>query len=292
MMAFFGITPSNNNFLIIHNKINLQQQFEDLQVYSLSDIPLIRSIQTASNFFSRVLYNATNNVPLMALFLQQPFIERFSTNNINNIVLTSYSNIKQIVLDNISTISDIQFSSEIPLNKIPKSQFKQTSGCKSYKQYKRQYNKYNVMTSNQLISTFLYEYNPPETVNLIDIEGKPLPLLDNGTAPSIDVNICYFDMNIRNMYILDELLTMYLLFKNKNSYISNNILNTKKMGVLSGNLLYNINKIQGLATFDKRQLVKNKDNCDFLDEYSCQIYSLGKDIIDKAYKEFLGPDQS
>ncbi len=296
MLAFFNITPKNNNFLIIHNKVNLQQTFENLDEYKISSIvPLLRSVQTASKFFPRVYYNATMNVPLMSLFLQQPYIQKFSTLNINDIVLTSYEKRLTTVLENIDIMKNTKFQSEIPLFKIPEKNFKKTEKIQNYKSYLKKYNKYNVMTSNQLISTFLYAYNPPENIELLDIDGKPLPLLPDNTAPNINVNICYFDMNIRNMYILDNLLTYYLVFNYKNDYIVDNIKNTKKMAVLSGNMLFNINQLQGLATYDKNILdynaTTNPDHYQYINENKNMIYSISN-VINKGYNDFLGQEQS
>lgn len=269
MLDFFGVTTANDNFLIMHNKLNLQQSFEDLEEFDISFVPIVRSVQTLSTFFRRVYYNATMNVPLMSLFLQQPYIRPFSTLNINDIVLTSYKQRQVNLLRNIDAIKDVTFKSHIPLY---------YDSCKPSKKY----HKYNPITSNQLISTFLYSYNPPESIVLVDQDGEPLP-----DEPTINVNIAYFDMNIRNIYKLDDLVSLYLLFDFRSDYIVENILNTKKMAVVSANMLYEISKRQGLATFDKSSTARC-DNHDLFD----RIYSLGPDVIDVSYEEFLGQTQS
>jgi len=267
LLAFLGVTTANNNFLVIHNKINLQQTFEDLEEYDISFVPLFRSIQTLSTFFRRVYYNATMNVPLMSLFLQQPYIRQFSTLNINDIVLTSYEHRRDILMDNMDVLKKVTFRTRIPL-------FREGKMTKAY-------NKFNVVTSNQLISTFLYALNPPEEIVLVDENESPLP-----DDPTIDLHICYFDMNVRNLYPLDPFLAVYLLFGHKPKHIVDNIANVKKMGVVSGCMLYDINQRQGRATFDKSLL--QDDGSPFMDG----LYTLGKCVLDPAYDLFLGQSQS
>lgn len=266
LLAFLGVTSNNSNFLVIHNKLNLQQTFENLQEFDISFVPIVRSIQTLSTFFQRVYYNATMNVPLTSLFLQQPYIREFSTLNINDIVLSSYDHRRDILTQNIGALKKVTFRSRIPL----------FSGEKT-----KAYEKFNVITSNQLISTFLYSLNPPENIDLVDINENPLP-----NDPTIDLNVCYLDVNIRNLYPLDETLSLYLLFGYKSKYIVDNILNVKKLGVVSANMVYDINQRQGLATFDKALL--HHDGSPFMDS----IYTLGESIIEPAYDLFLGQAQS
>jgi len=271
LLAFLGVTTANNNFLVIHNKLNLQQTFEDLEEYDISFVSFIRSIQTLSTFFRRVYYNATMNVPLMSLFLQQPYIRQYSTLNINDIVLTSYEHRSEILTDNMDVLKKVTCLSRIPLFR---RKFRDGKWTKAY-------NKFNVITSNQLISTFLYALNPPEEIVLVDEKESPLP--DN---PTINLNICYFDMNIRNLYPLAPSLSVNMLLGNKPKHIVDNIANVKKLGVVSGCMLYDINKRQGRATFDKSLL--QDDGSPFMDS----LYTLDECILKPSYDLFLGQAQS
>ncbi len=276
MLAFLGVTVKNDGFLVIHNKINLQHSFENLQAYDVNaSLPIMRSIRTILTYPSRAAYNAKMNVPIMSLLLQQPYIRQFSTLNLNDIVRTSYDHRRNTVARNIDVLKKVTIRTKIPL-------FSDGNPTKAYR-------KFNVITSNQLISTFLHQCIPPERVTLVDGLERPLP--DN---PTIELNVCYFDMNIRTVYPLDDDILLYLLLGYKPDHIVDNVNNVLKMGIVSASMLYDINQRQGLATVDKVRRNTDIDSTDksASDSMNGDTYPLHECIIEPAYELFLGQSQS
>jgi len=145
---------------------------------------------------------------------------------------------------------------QIPLYKVNRSLYKYMykEQYKSYAHYLKQYNKFNILSSNQLISTFLFnKQKTPEIIELTDRSNKCI-------GKQLKLNICYFDMNIRSMYEFTFPLSSIeipILF-NLSNPLSQEIINMKKLSVVSGNMLYDITKKQELTTYDSSIIQDNK----------------------------------
>jgi len=179
LLNFFGIDDNfdigkpRKNFTIIHNKLNSQEWLELPDQYPHRQVKLLQSIQSLINYYPRIIFNSTNNVPLLSLFRQQPFIKQFSNLNVNQIRNAEFQLLKNVVKTQQKVIDKICFEKRIPSYEVCKAEFKDPNNClrgsfKNYKAYKKEYTKYKVLTSNQPISTFLYESNPSELVDLLD----------------------------------------------------------------------------------------------------------------------------
>jgi len=236
-LLFFGIDKSFEEFTIIHNKMNIQHNYENLDIYNQNAVPLIQSFQNLYNWYPRAEYNAGNNVPLMALFLQQPYIPEFSTMNMNDITLTSYDNKLQCIMENIDIVDELFYKQRVPLYLLNKSEFKQNkyyynNYFKSYKQYEKAYYKYNGITSNIILSSYLFLLNPVETIQLLDEQYDE-------TGDALDLHVCYVDMNCRDMYITNNMLIGFVT-NDLTGETKTSLRRITHLGIVIGNILYDI----------------------------------------------------
>jgi hypothetical protein len=279
ILDFFEILPDKNDeFLISHNKLNIQYEYENLKEFQQSDIPIIQSLQILFEFFPRALLNVRQNIPLMSLFLNQPFIPGFSNGNMNDTVLEGYERKKKNILENIEKLENIEnMHTETPLHLLYKSKYKKIYPKKSYSKYLENYKKNRVFTANQLISTYLYCQNDTEKILLTDTCNKPL-LDSNGKKVELNLNVCYFDMNIRTMYVM-PFFFLIDLFINKSNPGNKQFTELKKLGVISGNMLYDITVMQQYTTHNTKLIT---------DENTKTIIQDINKIIAKASERFLG----
>jgi hypothetical protein len=177
LLVFFEIGDKlenkRTNFTIIHNKLNSQEWLEIPDKYPHRQVLLLQSIQNLLNYFPRIVYNATNNIPLLSLFRQQPFVKQFSNVNLNHIKNAEFQMLRNVIKTQQTVIDTIHFKQRIPSYDVCRKQFNDSNNClrrsfKSYKAYKKAYSRYKTLTSNQPISTYLYESNPQELIELLD----------------------------------------------------------------------------------------------------------------------------
>ncbi len=293
LFLFFGITPvENNNFLIMVNKRNIQYLYEDLLSFKEYSIPLVNSIFTLLTRRSRYKFNAIVNVPLTALFIGQPYVEEFSTNNISANILASLETKNKIITKNMHLIKNIRNKyKHIPTFLLTEEQFNSEGDIfcvkdqfKTYKKYKNVYEKYNIISSNLITSTLLYGYSKNAETTLLDKNYKQ-QLDENGKPIPITINVCNFDQFVRNSYRgtpRDNQLSYFyfnLLIRKDTGYF-NNLVNT---GFFSGNITFDVHIRQSLYTVDK-----TKVKCDCLKEFASNIQG----TVDNAVNNFLGPKQS
>ena len=197
-LLFFDIKPINNNdFTITHNKISLQYAYENMLLFPQSSFKFIQSLQNIINTIPRIEYNAKNNVPLVSLFLQQPYVKEFSTLNINEITLTIYNNVTQTNFDNVNIVKTTNYTDRVPLYLVSESEYDNglyyyNKNYRNFNDYKNEYKKFNVITSNQLISSFIFYLNPPENIILLDMYNSTFDSSDfifNDVTTSDYVNI-------------------------------------------------------------------------------------------------------
>jgi hypothetical protein len=278
-LLFFGITPEkNDNFTIIIDKINIQHKYEDLIEYDELPIPLLNSLNAILSLQSRKTYNSETNVPLMSLFLTQPHVEYLSVNNITNNILGTLKQKDTILRSNIATILSLDPNKRIPTFLLNKHQFESDifglkRYFKTYKKYKKAYNKYNVISSNLVYSTHLHKKHPPETIKLLDKHYTE-------HNEELTLNVCIFDTFVRHTYDF-SLISLNIEMLTNTDTGSLDIL--KKIGVIVGNMMYDIHirKMLITSTVDKVSCVCIKPFAHDLNE-----------IADKAYRGFLGPNQS
>lgn len=287
LFLFFGITPvENNNFLILVNKRNIQYTYEDLLQFKEYSIPIVNSIATFFTKNARLKYNAKTNVPLTSLFLNQPYIKEFSTNNITKNILTSLDTKSTIIKNNLYLIKDVRRKyKHVPTFLLTEEQFNSEGDIfcvknefKTYKKYKKVYNTYNVISSNSITSSLLYEYIQNDKVALLDHKYKE-QLDKNGKPIEIVLNICNFDQFVRNSYRHVENFTLNVLIK-KDTGFFDDLANT---GFFSGNTLFDIHIRQSLYTVDKKNV-----KCECLKQFVSEIQG----VVNGAVENFLGPKQS
>jgi len=287
LFLFFGITPvENNNFLIVVNKRNIQYRYEDLLQFKRYSIPIVNSISTLLTQNTRLKYNAKTNVALTSLFLNQPFIKEFSTNDITDNILTSLNIKSTIIKNNLYLIKDVRSKyKHVPTFLLTEEQFNSEGDIfcvknefKTYKKYKKVYNTYNVISSNSITSSLLYEYIQNDKVALLDHKYKE-QLDENGKLIEIVLNICNCDQFVRNSYRHTENFELNVLIK-KDTGFFDDLANT---GFFSGNTLFDIHIKQSLHTVDKKNV-----KCECLKPFVNEI--LG--VVDNAIENFLGPNQS
>jgi hypothetical protein len=278
-LLFFGITPEkNDNFTIIINKINIQHRYEDLIEYDELPIPILNSLNSLLTLQSRKTYNSETNVPLMSLFLTQPHVVYFSVNNITNNILGALKQKDTILRSNKHTILSLDPSKRIPTFLLNMHQFESDifgmkRYFKTYKKYKKAYNKYNIISSNLVYSTHLHKKHPPETIKLLD---------KNYTEHTdvLTLNVCIFDTFVRHTYDF-SLINLNIEMLTNTDTGSLEIL--KKLGAIMGNMMYDVHIRQSLTTSTTGMV-----SCGCLKPFARDI----NEIMDKAYRGFLGPNQS
>jgi hypothetical protein len=287
LFLFFGINPTDNaDFLVIINKRNIQYRYEDLLQFKQYSNPLINSIATQLSISKRREYNARTNVPLTALFLGQPYVKQFSTNNLTyNILdaLKTKSNILKKKMPLIRTtrkkykrvptflLTEEEFLSENDV-------FRVQDHFKSYNDYKKMYDKYNAITSNLITSSNVYGLSQDVRQNMLDRNYNE-QLDENGNPIEISINFILFDQFVRSSYREDESFELNLLFK-KNTGFADSLTG---MGFFSGNSIFDIHVRQSLYTM-KKSYVKSDSLLPFVNEI--------QPVYDYAVENFLGPKQS
>jgi hypothetical protein len=275
-LSFFDIKPDfNTNFTIIHNKLHIQYDYEDIETYNRYNIlgsPLLRQLNLTGE--SR---------PLNALFLQQPFVAKFSIIDANTVALSEYERLKQLVLDNLHTLSDVTVDSRVPLYLRSKRSFAFKPNClmshfNTYSEYKKNYIKHNTMTSNQVISTYLNAAPVYETVQLLD-NNYVERVDEKNNAIMLTLNVCVFDMFVRPMYDYDETGLLFELLKQRSDVASRIFSDVMQLGIVSGNSIFDITTRQQTMTHDVN-LIKCK-------RLKSHMSSLPV-VIANARKRFLG----
>jgi hypothetical protein len=282
ILNFFKITPEkNSNFLIISNKISIQNRYEDLLEFKEGYFPIITSIQSVMNANTRINFNSKTNVPLTSLSINQPFVKELSINNITRNILGQRKQKSNILLKYLP-IQNI--AKRIPTFLLSKKQFEtELFGMKryfeSYKEFKKIYHEYNPITSNSLVSTHVYEYKPKQKIKMLDNKFKEKTDKD-GNPIELTITTCIFDEFVRCMYIDNESFEASLFLRIDTGYFTKK----KQMGIVTGNILYDIYTRQSLYTCDKDKL-----NC------CCEtkkMFTNIDDVIKTSYNSFLGPNQS
>ena len=275
-LTFFGIEPkNNNNFLIMVNKINIQTKYESLIEFKESVNKLITSVSSLLSVPERVTYNAKTNVPLTALFLTQPYISKFSNNNMNHIVGAAYLHKQRILLSKLHILDDIK--RRVPTKLVTETQFNcdqfgLNKYYKTYKEYKKDYVKYNPVVSTMIHSTYVSENKKPETVSLFDKTYKEQKDID-GNVIKITINICYFNVFLRTTYKpVDQFETYFELLLNEDT---RSLYHLGRLGIVSGNLLYDTMCLQSVHAFASSKCTESIT-----------------DVIELGYRQFLGPRQS
>ncbi len=283
---FFGITGKNgNNFLIIVNKINIQNKFENLLDFKESTIPLLTSLNSLLSVSERTRYNANQNVPLTSLFLTQPFTSEFSVGNLNNIGKDAFADKQELLMKYIDSFEMSNIKKRIPTNRVTNDNFNDArfglnKFYKTYKEYKKDLLKFKPIVNQMINSVYLYALNPPENTTMLDKNYQPI-LDSSGNEEKIDLNVCYFDIFTRNLLPSRGYsgIETDLFLNNNDGYINN----MQKVGAISGNILYDMTIKQSLCVFDPEQIK---------DESTKKLVTGLNEIVENAYKGFLGPIQS
>jgi hypothetical protein len=284
-LTFFGITPeNNNNFTILANKTNIQNRYEDIIEFSDSPYPLLATLQSFLSLDKRLEFNVKTNVPLTSMFLTQPFIDEFSVNNLTRNIRGALKQKDAMLNANMDILLNAKKEKRIPSFTLNREQFEsELYGVKQYfntfEDYQRKFYIYNPVSSNLMVSTYLYENNPPESIKLLDSEYKE-KLNAEGVPIELALNICIFDQFVRHPYNLsDYLLELELLTKHD----KRTLYKLENLGHVTGNIMYDIHIRQSLYT-----------NTPDMVECKCVKPFIGdiKDVVDKAYRGFLGPNQS
>lgn len=284
-LTFFGITPENNdNFTILANKVNIQNRYEDIIEFADSSSPLYTTIRSYLSLKTRLDFNVKTNVPLTSMFLTQPFVDIFSVNNLTRNVLGALKQKNAILETNMGTLLSAKRDKRIPTFMLNEEQFDaDIYGVKTYfnnySEFESVYNKYNIISSNLMISTHLYENNPTELIRLLDSEYKEI-IDSNGNPVELKLNIITFDQFVRHTCNLsDYSLELELLTKHDKRTLDK----LENIGAITGNIMYDIHIRQSLHT-NTTDMVKCKCVKPFIGDI--------KDVVDKSYKGFLGPNQS
>jgi hypothetical protein len=149
---------------------------------------------------------------------------------------------------------------------------------KTYREYKKVYEKYAVISSNLITSTLLYGYSQNAKTTLLNKDYKE-QLDENGKPIPITINICNFDQFVRTSYQDDENFELNMLIK-KDTGLLNNLAN---VGFVSGSTTFDIHVRQSLYTVNKTNVT-----CDCLKPFISEIQG----VVDYAIKNFLGSNQS
>lgn len=284
-LIFFGITPEkNNNFTIITNKINIQHKYENILEFADSFYPLFTTIGSFLSLIPRLAFNVQTNVPLTSMFLTQPFVNEFSVNNLTKNVLGALKQKNAILKNNTDILLNARNEKRIPTFMLTEEQFEtDIFGFKqyfeNYDEFKTTLHKYSPINSNLMVSTHIYDNSTDEVITLLDskyqdtfdAEGKPIEM---------SLNVCILDQFVRHTYDLsDNNIEIELLLK----YDSRALDKLENMGRITGNIMYDIYIRQSLHTNTPERVTCNcvKPFITSLDE-----------TVNKAYKGFLGPNQS
>ena len=287
LFLFFGIEPeNNNNFLILINKRTIQYRYEDLLQFKQYSNPLINSIATQLSISKRINYNARTNVPLTALYLCQPYVKEFSTNNISYNILDALKTKNNILKKKLHLIKTSRKKEKyIPSFLLTEEEFSSENDVfcvrnkfKTYNEYKNMYDKYNSITSNLIISSSVFGFSRDVKQNVLDRKFND-QLDENGNPIEITINFILFDQFVRPSYRDSENFELNLLLKRNTGFTD--ILTG--LGFFSGNTLFDIHVRQCLHTM-KKSYVKSEDLLPFVNEV--------EPIYDSAVSEFLGPKQS
>jgi len=287
LFLFFDIAPEhNNNFLVIINKRNIQYKYEDLLQFKQYSNPLINSIATQLSISKRITYNARTNVPLTALYLGQPHVKEFSTNNISYNILDALKTKNNILKKKLSLIKSTRNKySYIPSFLLTEEEFLSENDIfcvrsifKTYREYKKRYDKYNTITSNLIISSSAFGFSRDVKQYLLDSKFKE-QLGEDGNPIEITVNFVLFDQFVRTSYRDNESFELNILFK-KNTGFADTLTG---LGFFSGNTLFDIHVRQSLYTMDK-SAIKSESLLPFVNEI--------EPVYDDAVDNFLGPKQS
>jgi hypothetical protein len=286
LFLFFGINPTDNtDFLVIINKRNIQYRYEDLLQFKQYSNPLINSIATQLSINKRINYNARTNVPLTALFLGQPYVKEFSTNNIIYNILDALNTKNKILKKRLPLIKTTRKKyKRIPTFLLTEEEFLSENDVfcvqnefKSYNDYKKMYDKYSAITSNVITSSNVYGFSRDVKQTILD--SKYTDQLDeNGNPIEISINFILFDQFVRNAYRDDESFELNLLMK-KNTGFADALTG---LGFFSGNSIFDIHLKQSLYTINK-SYVKSDSLLPFVNEI--------QPIYDSAVDKFLGPKQ-
>ena len=287
LFLFFGINPTDNtDFLVIINKRNIQYRYEDLLQFKQYSNPLINSIATKLSINKRIKYNAKTNVPLTALFLGQPYVKEFSTNNIIYNILDALNTKNKILKKRLPLIKTTRKKyKRIPTFLLTEEEFLSENDVfcvqnefKSYNNYKKMYDKYSAITSNLITSSNIYGFTQNERQTILDSDYKD-QLDENGNPIEISINFILFDQFVRNAYRDDESFKLNLLIK-KNTGFADALAG---LGFFSGNSIFDIHLRQSLYTINK-SYVKSDSLLPFVNEI--------QPIYKYAVDNFLGPKQS
>jgi hypothetical protein len=284
IFLFFEITPSyNNDFLIIVNKRNIQYLYSQLQEFKKYSFPLINSITSLLSRNSRLRYNSKTNVPLTALFLTQPFVKEFSINEITKNVESAFKEKNNVLKNNLSLIQNSRKKyTRIPVISLTKEQFDSNNDIfavqndfKSYNDFIKLYKQYNVVTSNIVTSSFLYD-NTSSVINLLDSKNEE-QLDQDGKIIKLSLNVCYLDMYIRCPYQTNANFELDMLFNKDRDTLSS----LKGCGFISGNSVFDIHIQQSLYTVNKKNI---KDE-------SLKVFAnVIQPVITNSTVRFLGPN--
>jgi len=287
LFLFFEITPvKNNNFLIMVNKRNIQYRYEDLVTFKEYSVPLLNSIATLFTRNARLNFNAKINVPLTALFHGQPYVQEFSTNDITSNILAAFQTKNTIITENLHLIKNIRRKHKyVPVLELTEEQFNSEGDIfcvknqlKTYREYKKVYEKYAVISSNLITSTLLYGYSPNAKTTLLNKDYKE-QLDENGKPIPITINICNFDQFVRTSYQGEQNFELNMLIKKDTGFL-NDLTN---VGFISGSTTFDIHVRQSLYTVNKTNVT-----CDCLKPFISEIQG----VVDYAIKNFLGSNQS
>lgn len=287
LFLFFGINPKDNpDFLVIINKRNIQHRYEDLLQFKQYSNPLINSIATQLSISKRINYNARTNVPLTALFLGQPYVKEFSTNNLTYNILDALKTKNNILKKKMPLIRTTRKKyKRIPTFLLTEEEFLSDNDVfrvqdhfKSYNDYKKMYDKYNPITSNLITSSNVYGFSRDVRQYMLDRNYKE-QLDENGNPIEISINFILFDQFVRSSYREYESFELNLLFK-KNTGFADALTG---MGFFSGNSIFDIHVRQSLYTM-KKSYVKSDSLLPFVNEI--------QPVYDYAVENFLGPKQS
>jgi hypothetical protein len=294
LFLFFGINPiENSDFLIIINKRNIQYLYEDLLQFKQYSNPLINSIATQLSIGERRKYNSITNVSLTALYLGQPFVKDFSTNNITENILDALKTKNNILKQRLPLIKTARKKHKrIPTFLLTEEEFlsKNDIFClqkyfKCYNDYKKMYLKYNAITSNLITSTNVYVLTQDVREPMLDRNYNE-QLDKNGNPIEISINYIIFDQFVRTSYRDTELalgilsspiaFELNLFFKNDTGF-TDTLTGT---GFFSANAVFDIHLRQSLYTM-KKSYVKSDSLLPFVNEI--------EPVYDEAVKSFLGP---
>ena len=287
LFLFFGINPvENSDFLVIITKRNIQYRYEDLLLFKQYSNPLINSIATLLSIDERRRYNSITNVSLTALYLGQPFVKEFSTNNITENILDALKTKSNILKKRLPLIKTARKKyKRIPTFLLTEEEFLSNNDIfclqkyfKSYNDYKKIYHKYNPITSNLITSTNIYVFTTDVKEPMLD-RNYNKQLDKNGNPIEISINFIIFDQFVRMSYRDNESYELNLLFR-KDTGFTENLTGT---GFFSANAVFDIHLRKSLYTM-KKSYVKSVDLQPFVNEI--------QPIYDEAVRNFLGPKPS